>query len=478
MVYLRIFFVNIIVSSLVLSQSFGSSGAIDARSTSLTNSTVTSSRGVYAIGINPANLAIEQDHNIEFSTIFPLPTINISAGNDFITLNDYQYFFTGVQGDDGKIRGRYLDNSEKSKFLALFDNGSLIHTNASSNLISFSITPDETIGAFGFAINDWSSAQISLPKQVFELLLYGNEPGKSFELSDFNFKLWYLRNYSFTYSRELTEYFSDAFKFLSAGLSIKLIHGLFYAGVESINTSFETLENFDILVDGDSKMLVASSPSLGIVYDFEENVERDGRFGLFNNPAGKGIGIDLGFYAEIDKKWSVAFALTDLGSVSWTKGLAEYSSSTSYVLEDITDETLVDSLKDAFTGEGAYGSPFSTALSTAMNIGVGIKLDKYLKDEIPGSLSLEFNYHQGFNNMPANSTIPRFALGAEWLPLSWFRLRSGISVGGYDDFNWAMGIGFNAGLIQIDIASAYTHSILYGNNAKRLGFAISSKWVL
>ena len=83
---------------MIFAQSFGSSGAIDARSTSLTSSAVTSARGVYAIGVNPANLAIEQDHKIEFSTPIPLPTLNISAGNDFITLNDYKYFFTGVDG--------------------------------------------------------------------------------------------------------------------------------------------------------------------------------------------------------------------------------------------------------------------------------------------------------------------------------------------------------------------------------------------
>ena len=80
--------------------------------------------------------------------------------------------------------------------------------------------------------------------------------------------------------------------------------------------------------------------------------------------------------------------------------------------------------------------------------------------------------------MPGNSTNPRFALGTEWLPLGWFGVRSGVSFGGYDDFNWAMGIGFNAGLLQIDIATAYTHSIFYGNNARRLGFAVSSRWIL
>ncbi|MCB0745205.1 MAG: hypothetical protein KDC67_14955, partial [Ignavibacteriae bacterium] len=131
---------------------------------------------------------------------------------------------------------------------------------------------------------------------------------------------------------------------------------------------------------------------------------------------------------------------------------------------------------NAISGEGQYTSSFSTSLATAMKFGVGFQVDKFLKGNFPGKLFIGFNYHQGFNNMPANSTDPRFSLGAEWAPINWINLRSGISVGGYDKFNWAMGLGFNSGLIDFDFATSYVHSIFDGNNAKRLGFAISSRW--
>lgn len=468
-----LFFLNISL----FAQGFGSAGALDAKNVALGGTNATSARGVYAIGVNPANLVIQQNHKIELSTVIPFPSFNITAGNDFITLADYQHFFTGTEGPNGEMVGRNLDLSEKNKFLGLFDEGSNVNTNFGTNLLSATFYPSKEIGAIGIAIQDWTSVQASLPKQIFELMLFGNEPGKTFDLNDLDLKAWYLRNYSLSYSRDLTDLFPDAFRFFSAGFTVKMVQGLFYAGVDKINTTLSTRSDYDIEVNGDSRMLVAASPSFGIKYDFEDDdIEKESNVGLFNDPAGSGLGFDFGFYAELDKAWSIAFAVTDLGSVKWEEGLAEYTSTSSFLLEDITDEELVDSLSDAITGEGNYTETFSTNLSTAMKIGVGLRLDEFLDGNFPGQMNIELNYQQGFNNMLSNSMTERISLGLEWLPTGWFKVRTGISVGGYDKFNWGLGLGFDAGILDFDFATAYAHSIFDGNNAKRLGFAMSTRW--
>ncbi len=312
-------------------------------------------------------------------------------------MNDYQYFFTGVEGDNGEISGKYLNDNEKNKFLNLFDQGSMVNSNFGTNLLSFSVYPSKKIGAFGFAIHDWTSAQVNLPKQVFELLLYGNEPNKVFDLDDLDVKAWYLRNYSLTYSKDLSSFFPDAFRFISAGLTVKMVQGLFYAGVDKMSTTLETQNDYNILVNGNSRMLVATSPSFGVVYDFEDKeLERENNIGLFNDPAGSGYGVDFGLYAELNKAWAISFAVTDLGSITWDKGIAEYSSNGTFLLENITDENLLDSLSEAITGEGSYTNSFTTPLATAMKMGVGFKLDKFLNGNFPGQLLIELNYHQGF----------------------------------------------------------------------------------
>lgn len=482
--FAKIILFNILITTVINAQGFGSYGSLDAKNIGLAGTNAISARGVYALGVNPANLVVKQDHNIELWTVLPLPTLNFTVGNDFMTLNDYNYFFTGEQGTNGNIIGKYLNAADKNKFLGLFDNGSMINTNVGISLLSFSFYPSKEIGAFGFSIQDWTSAQVSLPKQLFELVLFGNEVNKTFELNDLDFKSWYLRNYSLSYSRDLSKFFPDAFRFISAGISVKLVQGFFYAGVDNINTTLQTNSDYNIIVNGDSRMLAAASPSFGIEYDFEKNLNGDSlstdkktsNIGLFNKPAGTGFGVDFGIYAELNKVWSIGFAVTDLGKINWNTDPVEYSSNGSYMLENVTDENLLDSLANAITGEGRFTESFSTSLATAMKIGVGFKIDRFLKGKFPGQMLIELNYHQGFNNMPSNSTRERFSLGVEWLPINWFKFRTGMSLGGYDGFNWAMGLGFDSGLIDFDFAASYVHSLLNGNNAKRLGFAMSTRW--
>ncbi len=55
------FFYNLLISIFLFSavsfgQGFGSSGDLDARNIALGGTNATSARGVYAIGVNPANL--------------------------------------------------------------------------------------------------------------------------------------------------------------------------------------------------------------------------------------------------------------------------------------------------------------------------------------------------------------------------------------------------------------------------------------
>lgn len=469
--------IAIILTQLTLAQGFGSYGSVDAKNIGMAGTNAISALGVYAIGVNPANLAISQNHKIELSTLLPFPNINISAGNNFITLNDYNHYFTGVESESGNIVGRYLDTSEKNKFLALFDSGTLINTNLGTTLLSTSIYPSKFIGAFAFSIQDWTSANVNLPKQLFELILFGNETNKVYDLNDMDMKFWYLRNYTLSYAKDLSNLFPDAFRSFTAGITMKYVQGMFYAGVDKMNTTFETQNDYNILVNGNSRLLIAASPNFGIKYDFEDStITKDSKIGLFNTPAGNGFGVDLGFHSDLNKAWSIGFALTDLGSINWNKETVEYKATGSYVLENITDKDIGDSLGNAITGEGNYTGAFSTSLATAMKLGVGFKLDQFLKGNFPGKLFIELNYQQGFNNMPANSTKPRFSLGTEYAPIDWFNLRSGISVGGFDNFNWAFGFGFDSGLLDFDFAASYVHSLFNGNNAKRLGFAMSSRW--
>ena len=103
-----------VVSSTAFPQ-FGSSGTIDARSMGLAKTYNSTSMGIYSIGINPANLSIMDEGSVEFSTIIPLPFISFHSGTDFLSMNQLNYYFGGVDG-----KARVLTENDKQDFNELF----------------------------------------------------------------------------------------------------------------------------------------------------------------------------------------------------------------------------------------------------------------------------------------------------------------------------------------------------------------------
>jgi len=91
------------------------------------------------------------------------------------------------------------------------------------------------------------------------------------------------------------------------------------------------------------------------------------------------------------------------------------------------------------------------------------------------NLLLAFDYNQGFNNQPRNSKEPRFSVGADWI-LGTLSLRTGFSFGGFDKFNWGMGVGFNFGFLELNFGTPDFQSVVSPGNAKRISFAFDSIW--
>lgn len=108
---------------------FGSLGSIDARSLGLAGTSNSISNGVYSIGINPANLAINKNNFIDFATALPFPSVSINTGTNFLSLDDVNYFFGGVDGE-----ARVLTEDDKQRFNTLIQDGGLVFINASASV--------------------------------------------------------------------------------------------------------------------------------------------------------------------------------------------------------------------------------------------------------------------------------------------------------------------------------------------------------
>ena len=84
----------------------------------MARTSVAASRGLDAIGINPANLAYEDDATVTLS-LFP---VGVGVGSNFLTYGMYNKFFTGVDSPTGRV-AKNLSEGDKQELLNAFPGG-------------------------------------------------------------------------------------------------------------------------------------------------------------------------------------------------------------------------------------------------------------------------------------------------------------------------------------------------------------------
>ncbi|MGE5402490.1 MAG: DUF5723 family protein [Ignavibacteriales bacterium] len=468
----------------------GASSFFDARSTGMGNSFTAASRGIFAVGKNPANMVLNESGTFEVQTNLiplPLPSMNLGAGTDFLSLKDYNYFFGGVPdptNPSNKV-GRLLTPADKERLSELLKNGGNVFTDFSLPLLNLYLNAGEKAGSFALTANDRFVLDFTSPKDLSDLALNGNADGSVYNFSDAKVNSWWLRAYSLSYSRSLNDLFTNVFKVpenlfqqISFGFTVKYVQGFAYVGSDYVNASIETKDN-SILASANVRGLMAVSTNMGLKYSFDSlSTDKKSSFTPFPSAAGSGLGFDLGFTARMNDVLTVGFSITDIGSLNWNNNAAEYIYNTTINLTDPSDKAQMDSIKDnskEYTGR--FISGFSTSLPTALHIGAAYQLDKApFISYFPGSMLLVVDFHQGFNDMPGNTTKSRVGLGIEWKPMNWIPfIRTGISLGGRENFNWTFGLGINAGIFDLGIATKDVN-YFFSNDLKRVSIALDTRW--
>ncbi len=196
--FLFITIFTIVFSTNTFSQ-FGSSGTVDARSTGLAKTYNSTSMGIYSLGINPGNLSLMDEGSVEFSTIIPLPFISFHSGTDFLSMDQLNYYFGGVNG-----KSRVLTEADKQNFNDLFSHGGVVFANFSTRFFSFAYKPSIETGTFAISINDFAGGNFAIPQAIVDLGLNGNQPGKKYDFNDEKLKSWWIRNYGISYSTRIS----------------------------------------------------------------------------------------------------------------------------------------------------------------------------------------------------------------------------------------------------------------------------------
>lgn len=400
--------------------------AFDGSSLGMAGNYTAISRGIESIAWNPANLSMYRSNNFEMNFV----SANAALSNNSLSVYDYNKYFT-LQGHDGR-----WSEKDRRDILASFSGDGLgMNMDFATNVFGIAA------GNFGMGIQLIGNGQANLKAgKPLEIFMFGETLNTDYAFNEKNIihasVFSAIKNsisYSYLFRLDRTQY---TISHLSIGASFN-----YYMGLATARTLSSSVMMNRIDMDGPD-----SNEEL-IRYETRLKAQTaDPGNGL----AGSGIGIDLGVTARFARAWHFSLAVSNLfGSINW-------NGNTQYVDYARVDSMFLfsDSRQDTqiVTETKVKGRSFSTNLPVKLRAGVSLRLLANLK--------LSADWHQGLNKAFGNSTTPRIGFGAEYKPVKWLPLRSGLAVGGRDGFLFALGAGIHPGIIALDFSYAMSKALL------------------
>ncbi|MCK4353559.1 hypothetical protein KAW65_09160, partial [candidate division WOR-3 bacterium] len=233
------------ITILILTQIF-SVWANSANYITLSGTNTVLARGVDAILYNPANLSLGGGFSLRIIT----PSVNIF--NNSFSLSDYNNYSSG----------KVLSDADKRKILSSIpDDG-------------FQIIPNINIGAlelaiknFGFSVRGVACGKVTIPKEFFDLALFGNEINKNYSFTGLNEIGIAYMGVTFSYGQKCQIKDYD----VSFGSGFRFLRGFFVADASDASfdlvTSILPYERYAIIGDGTVHYRTARGGN-GFAFDF------------------------------------------------------------------------------------------------------------------------------------------------------------------------------------------------------------------
>jgi hypothetical protein len=423
------------------------------------------SRGVDALGVNPANIAISDLGNFNLN----LAPTGIRMSTELLTYGLYKEYFTGVDSV-GKRWAKRLESADIDKILSQMPE--LPETRIEAEVMLGASFQDPFVGGIGFAIIEHAGAVTTLSKDFFRIVTSGLEPAGSVYIFDgTEASAWWYCEYNLSYGRKLPvdiKFLKD----LYAGIGIKFIRGYGTSQPISQKSSFgnypDPANPTQYTLRGNIDFLTTHAGA-----DFM-NENSHASFTLFPD-AGKGTGFDIGLSGELINGVRVALSVTDIGKITWNKNVIE-SYGGGEVNYTGASSNLEDTLKSMIKGKTRPGEAFDTYLPTALRLGFVTEASEIpVLKFLPGNLILAFDYLQGFNKSLGNTTKPRFSLGTEYRVFPILPLRTGLAFGGGDKMRWAFGFGLDLHYFSLDFATDNFGMVFIPKSFQTVSFSIGMK---
>ncbi len=275
----------------------------------LSGSYNTIAKGYHCVGINPANLAFEEENYIGlFGT-------NFSLSNNLVTrhrLND--------------ISGTFLDSVKKQEIIGYLNEGPM----KIKSSMNFPILMNFSVNKFAITSQVKYFSNFELSQDFLKLFLEGNSEVSDGSEDDYVYDLSMENNIAIVWESSFTKAFD--FEPLGLGFTIKYLRGLSYYNLEPTQDPyFQT--NFT-------------------------DITSKNTYVMKQNSGGEGFAVDLGLTTKrTDSGWKFgASVINFLGSIKWNKldysdtGLL-YNEHESYLINLSVNELNFQNLNDPETND-------------------------------------------------------------------------------------------------------------------------------
>jgi uncharacterized protein DUF5723 len=470
----------------------------NARGIGLSNASMVSSIGINAYGVNPANFdshdLLSPDSALKLGMLKlkklnskPLWEISImSVGGGYgsdSTMDFYNHYIQYLTINRETFKNLFTDLASVFNFRNNTLPNSETDVNYDFELKWFSVNfSSRKIGAINFTISDKVGLNTSvLGRDQYMPLNFGIYYHKngSYDLTNVNLHqseavAWWIRKYNIAYARQID--MKGILKYIKGGISIGLVHGfgdvITYNSTINLNTYGIQSTKYGTHVDSvtGKQNFYTQSSLTDFFKDYADGAES--HFTFFPKPAGKGYSIDLGVCVQIGEDWNAALSITEIGKITWNYNTIVNLDTNSFIYRDFilstsdpTYNQFVNDLDGLDTRD--VNTSFTSSMPTKYRAGIMYRHNN--------KLLFELDWVKGDNNLPSNTTRNIFSLGAEYYAFNYLPLRAGLSIGGPESFNLALGAGLKFRKFIVDFASNGINHIL---NNSRLSLSLSGKILL
>jgi hypothetical protein len=319
------------------------------------------------------------------------------------------------------------------------------------------INPDVNLQLFGLGfsagkdlyifidVNEKISGGVSLPGDLFELALRGNEGfvGSMIDLQTLDINLMYHREIAAGFSKDIT-------RRLRIGARGRVLFGISAINMVNRNLGISVLDDYshkmitdvDINISGPVEVVLNSENNMIDSLVINEQRIEDPYFWL--NTSNPGFGFDIGAVYQLTPKISLSAAINGFGYIKWNSEITNLNAENEFLFSgfDISDliegtrefdeiaDELLDSLKNSFTVTDR-STPFTTKIPGSVSLGASYNIsDNLLLGLVSNNMIINGRLRSSMM-MSANANLGSslsFGLSYTAINRSWDNLGAGLSL--------------------------------------------------